>query len=294
MKTITTTFILLLSIIFVGCGGEGNSSDPFSGKIEFTAGAMGINTNGSITVDANEKIITYRLDAMKELMGMDIVTMVDMKNKFSYSISPEHKIYSKQSFSMDDVGGDMPTESDIEEAEEELFSHLKKTGNTEDINGYTCDEYELTGEVEGLQSGTIWFSKGLLERLKPLWSDISELEGIGLDKILLGFPMKAEGATPMGSGKFEITKITEGSEGLSDLNLDDYEELDQDAFMEKIMEGSSFGNIFGGLNDLEESVDEYGEDFSEFEDVMEDAMEGISEEEMEKAIQEAMEELENL
>ena len=216
MKTISTTFILLISIFFIGCGGEGTTSGPFTGKIEFTAGAMGMNTNGSITVDAVEKKITYRLDAMQQLMGMDIVTMMDLKNMVTYSISPTHKIYSKQAIPMDEVSGNMPSDKDMEKAKEELFSHLKSTGNTETINGYTCEEYEITKEIEGLKSGTIWFSKSLLDRLSPIWSDIPELKEIDFEDLMLGFPMRGDGMTIMGGGKFEITKITEGDEGLSD------------------------------------------------------------------------------
>jgi len=292
MKNITVSLIILISIFLTSCGGEGTTSGPFSGKIDFTAGAMGINTNGSITIDATQKKITYRLDALQQMMGMDIVTMMDLKNMVSYSISPSKKIYTKQDIPMDEVSGDMPSDKEMEKAKEELFSHLKSTGNTETINGYTCEEYEITKEIEGLESGTIWFSKSLLDRLSPIWSDIPELKEIDFEDFMLGFPMKGSGMTAMGGGQFEITKITEGEEGLDDLSLDDYTELDQEEFMAKVMEGTALGNMFGGLDDMEESLDDY----SDFEEEMEAAMDEIDfdEEELEKAIQEALEEVEGM
>lgn len=254
MKKIVGVVALMSVIVLTSCSGSVDSdTSPFVGKIEFKANGMGMKTNGSITIDAENERMTYRMDAFEKMMGMDMAMMVDMKEKKSYTICPSKGIYMEAPLEMDDVKKELPNKKEVEEMKNEFFSKLKKTGKQEVINGFTCDEYELTEEVEGVESGTVWVSATILDRMTGNLSMMPELKKMGADELMIGFPMKGSFKAMGMTSSFEVTKITEGKDALDDFDLSKMKKMDEDAFRDKMMENSSIGNMMNGLKDLKES-----------------------------------------
>ena len=101
----------------------------------------------------------------------------------------------------------------------EFFSKLKKTGNSKEINGLTCEEYELTEKAEDVDEATIWVSKTMLDRMTGNLEMMDELKKLGADEMMIGFPMKGSFTIDGQKGSFEVTKITEGESALADFDL---------------------------------------------------------------------------
>jgi hypothetical protein len=254
MKKIGGIVALISAIVLTSCDGSADSdTSPFVGKIEFKANGMGMKTNGSLAMDAENERMTFRMDAYEKMLGADMAMMVDMKKKMSYKICPSKGIYTESPLEMDDVKEELPNKKEVEEMKKEFFSKLKKTGKQEVINGFTCDEYELTEEVEGVESGTVWVSVSMLDRMTANLSMMPELKKMGLEELMIGLPMKGSFKAMGMTSSFEVTKITEGKDALEDFDLSKMKKMDEDAFMEEMMEGSSMSDIMNNLKDIEES-----------------------------------------
>ncbi|MFT5860324.1 MAG: hypothetical protein ACI865_002434 [Flavobacteriaceae bacterium] len=259
MKKITSVLLLCATaLIFTNCGGPDADTSPFVGKIEFKGKAMGMESGGSMTIDVENQKLTYRIDALKDFMGIDVVVMVDMKKMESYSISPDNKVYMKMPIERKDMSNELPSKKEVEEMRKEFFSKLKATGKEKTIAGYTCEEYEVIEKVESLESAKIWVSKSMLNRIAPMWDAFNEIEKLDIDDMLIGFPMMAEGKAEGKSFSFEVTKITEGESALSDFDLKKYKEVSKMEFMTAMMKDSPMGdmmNSFKELEGLEESME---------------------------------------
>lgn len=257
MKKITKLLLLCTTaLLLVNCGGtelDAKNNTPFVGKIEFSAKVMGVQTGGTMTIDAGEQKVTYRIDAIKEMLGMDMVMMIDLKEMVAYSVSPKDKIYTKMDLDREDMKGELPSQKDIEEIRKEFFSKLKATGKEQTISGYTCEEYEVVGDLDGVDEGKIWVSKSFFDRIAPMWDSFSEIKELDIDDMLIGFPMKAEGKAEGKSFTFEVNKITEGKAAIADLNLTGYKELSKMKFMMKIMNDGplDMDGLMDGLEGLD-------------------------------------------
>lgn len=253
MKKIVGIVALMSAIVLTSCGGSADSdTSPFVGKIEFKANGMGMSTNGSLTMDAENERMTYRIDALEKFMGMDVAMMIDMKNDMTYTICSSKGIYMETPMEKDDMKKDLPSKEEVSKMKEEFFSKLKKTGKQEVLNGLTCDEYELKEETEGVESATIWVSKTMLDRMTANWSMMAELKKLGADELMIGFPMKGSFKVDGQKGAFEVTKITEGEAALTDFDLGKLEKLDQEDFYKKMMGGLNLRDMVGSFEDMEE------------------------------------------
>ncbi|MFK7784483.1 MAG: DUF4412 domain-containing protein [Crocinitomicaceae bacterium] len=251
MKKIAGIFALAFAAILTSCGGADSDTSPFVGKIEFKANMMGMNSNGSVTMDAENQRMTYRLDALEQFMGMDMAMMVDMKNNMTYTISPSKGVYMENPIEKDDMKGELPSKEEVEEMKKELFSKLKKTGNTKEINGLTCDEYELTEKVEDVENATIWVSKTMLERMTGNLEMMDELKKLGAEEMMIGFPMKGSFTVDGNTGTFEVTKITEGESALTDFDLSKMKKLSTVEFGKEMMSSSAIGDMMDGFKDMD-------------------------------------------
>lgn len=252
MKKIAGIFALAAVAILTSCGGADSDTSPFVGKIDFKADMMGMSTKGSVTMDAENERMTYRLDALELFMGMDMAMMVDMKKKMTYAICESKGIYMETPMKDDDMKKDLPTKEEVEKAKKEFFSKLKKTGNTKEILGLTCDEYVLNEKAEGMESATIWVSKTMLDRMTANLSMMDEMKKLGADELFIGLPMKGTFQMKEGKGSFEFTKITEGEEALTDFDLSKMKKLSPEEFSKIMMEDSAFGNLVNGIDDMEQ------------------------------------------
>lgn len=252
MKKIAGIFALAAVAILTSCGGADSDTSPFVGKIDFKADMMGMSTKGSVTMDAENERMTYRLDALELFMGMDMAMMVDMKKKMTYAICESKGIYMETPMKDDDMKKDLPTKEEVEKAKKEFFSKLKKTGNTKEILGLTCDEYVLNEKAEGMESATIWVSKTMLDRMTANLSMMDEMKKLGADELFIGLPMKGTFQMKEGKGSFEVTKITEGEEALADFDLSKMKKLSPEEFSKIMMEDSAFGNLVNGIDDMEQ------------------------------------------
>ncbi|MCJ8289532.1 MAG: hypothetical protein HRT58_07685 [Crocinitomicaceae bacterium] len=252
MKKIAGIVALISAVVLTSCGGADSDTSPFVGKIEFKANGMGLSTKGSITMDAENERMTYRIDALEKLMGMDMAMMVDMKNKMTYTICASKGFYMESPMKENELKGELPSKEEVKKIREEFFSKLKKTGKTEVLNGLTCDEYELKEEAEGVESATIWVSKTMLDRMTANWSMMAELEKLGAGEMMIGFPMKGSFIANGKSGSFEVTKITEGKDALEDFDLSKMKKLSQKEFSKEMMESSAIGNMMESIKDMEE------------------------------------------
>lgn len=272
MKKIAGIFALGFAAILTSCGGADSDTSPFVGKIEFKANMMGMSTNGSVTMDAENQRMTYRVDALEQFMGMDMATMVDMKNNMTYTISPSKGIYMENPIEKDDMKGELPSKEEVEEMKKEFFSKLKKTGNSKEINGLTCEEYELTEKAEDVESATIWVSKTMLDRMTSNLEMMDELKKLGAGEMMIGFPMKGNFTVDGTKGSFEVTKITEGESALTDFDLSKMKKMSAMEFSKEMMNSSAIGDMVEGLKDM---------DTEGLFDGLEGEMEGL-EEELEK------------
>lgn len=247
--------VIAAALVLTNCGGTAGDSDtsPFVGRIDFTASGMGMSSSGSMTVNTEKKQVTYRFDKIEDFLGTDLVMMVDLEKNVTYSISPSNKIYMKMDMPKKEMKGQLPTKEDVAEMKAEFFSKLKATGKEMEISGYTCAEYEVVQKVEGAEDVTIWVSKSLLDRIAPMWGGFPEIADLGIEEMLIGFPMKASGKQEGQTFSVEVTKITEGADALSDLDLSGMKELDAAAFMLKMMgsEDNPFGDLFENLDGME-------------------------------------------
>lgn len=239
------------AVILTSCGGADSDTTPFVGKIEFKANAMGMNTTGSVTMDAENERMTYRMDALELFMGLDVAMMVDMKNNMTYTICESEGVYMETPMEKDEVKGELPSQKEVDKMKKEFFSKLKKTGKQEVIHGFTCDEYTLKEKVEGVESGSIWVSKPMLNRMTLSLSMMEDFKKLGLDEMMIGFPMKGSFKADGTTASFEVTKITEGKEALGDFDLSKMKKLDQTAFSDKMMESISLGDMMGGFDEME-------------------------------------------
>lgn len=252
MKKIAGIVALLFAAVLTSCGGADSDSSPFVGKIEFKANGMGMNANGSVTIDAENERMTYRIDALEKFMGVDMAMMIDMKNNKTYTICASKGVYMETEIGKDEMKGELPSKKDVEEMKEEFFSKLKKTGKTEEISGLTCEEYVLKEKVENVESATIWVNKNMLNRMTANLEIMEELKKMGAEELMFGFPMKGKFTVNGQSGSFEVTKITEGKDALTDFDLSKMKKLDQMEFSKKMMEGSSIGDMMNGFKEMEE------------------------------------------
>lgn len=240
------------AVILTSCGGADSDTSPFVGKIEFKANGMGMNTTGSVTMDAENERMTYRVDALEKFMGVDVAMMIDMKNNMSYTICPSQGIYMETALEKNDMKGELPSKEEVEEMKKEFFSKLKKTGKQEVLNGLTCDEYVLKEKVDELESATIWVSKTMLDRMTANFEMMAELKKLGADELMIGFPMKGSFKADGKTGSFEVTKITEGKNALADFDLSKMKKMGQMEFSKKLMESSSLGDMMNGIDDMKQ------------------------------------------
>ena len=120
MKKMAGIVALGVAAILTSCGGADSDTSPFVGKIEFKAEGMGMNSKGSITMDAENQRMTYRVDAIEQFLGMDIAMMVDMKKNMAYTICPSKGIYTEMEMKQEDMKGELPSKEEVERANKEL------------------------------------------------------------------------------------------------------------------------------------------------------------------------------
>ena len=252
MKKIAGIVALISAVVLTSCGGADSDTSPFVGKIEFKASGMGMKTNGSVTMDAENERMTYRIDALEKFMGMDMAMMIDMKKEMMYTICASKGVYMETPMEKDQLKGELPSKEDVKEMKEEFFSKMKKTGKQEVLNGLTCDEYILKEKTEGVESASIWVSKTMLDRMTSNLSMVKELKKLGAEEMMIGFPMKGSFSIEGKTGSFEVTKITEGKDALADFDLTKMKKLSQKDFSKKMMEGSAIGDMMSGFDDMEE------------------------------------------
>lgn len=252
MKKIAGIVALVSTVILTSCGGADSDTSPFVGKIDFKVKAMGMDMNGSMTMDMESQRMTYRMDNLEALMGMDMAVMVDMKNNKTYSICPSKGIYMEMPMKKDEMKAQLPSKKDVEEMKKEFFSKLTKTGKTEVINGLTCDEYTLKANTEGIEKATIWVSKTMLDRMTGTMPMMADMKSLGMEEMMIGFPMKASFTAEGQTGSFLVTKITEGKTALGDLDITKMKKLEQSEFMSEMMGDSAIGDMMEGFSEMEQ------------------------------------------
>lgn len=268
MKKIAGIVALVSTVILTSCGGADSDTSPFVGKIEFKVNGMGMDMKGSMTMDMETQRMTYRMDNLEALMGMDMAVMVDMKNNKTYSICPSKGIYMEMPMKKDEIKGQLPSQSEVDEMKKEFFSKLTKTGKSEVINGLTCDEYTLKANTEGIEKASIWVSKTMLDRMTGNLPMMDDLKKLGMEEMMIGFPMKASFTADGKTGSFEVTKITEGKDALADFDLSKMKKLDQSTFMSEMMGDSAIGDMMRGFEEMEDQG--FSEDFQKEMDKLKD------------------------
>ncbi len=252
MKKIAGIVALVSTVILTSCGGADSDTSPFVGKIDFKVKAMGMDMNGSMTMDMEAQQVTYRVDNLEALMGMDMAVMVDMKKNKTYSICPSKGIYMEMPMSKDDMKAELPSKAEVAEMKKEFFSKLKKTGKTEEINGLTCDEYTLKAGTEGVDNASIWVSKTMLDRMTGNVAMMEDMKALGMEEMMIGFPMKASFTVEGQTGSFMVTKITEGKAALGHLDLSKMKKVDQSTFMSEVMGDSAINKMMEGFSEMEQ------------------------------------------
>ncbi|GAB2988726.1 hypothetical protein GCM10027284_01620 [Cyclobacterium sediminis] len=99
------------------------------------------------------------------------VIIMDHKNNATVILVENEKEKSSMAFGMD-YGGMMDNYQVDNNGNSLSNTSFEKTGNTKNILGYTCEEYQMVSE-DG--EGTYWISKNPVEGLEGFWSKNSPL-----------------------------------------------------------------------------------------------------------------------
>lgn len=99
------------------------------------------------------------------------VIIMDHKNNATVILIENEKEKSSMAFGMD-YGGMMDNYQVESDGSSPANVSFEKTGNTKEILGYTCEEYQMVSE-DG--EGTYWISKDPVEGLEGFWSKNSPL-----------------------------------------------------------------------------------------------------------------------
>jgi len=94
------------------------------------------------------------------------IIIMDHKNKATIMLMENEKEKSSMAFGMD-WGGMMDNYADSTVNKSFENMTFEKTGNTKDIQGYSCEEFRMDAEDS---EGTYWISKDSIEGLEGFWS----------------------------------------------------------------------------------------------------------------------------
>lgn len=279
MRKQVVGLVAATAFVVASCGGEATSSSsnegPFVGKVEFEIGMMGMNMGGELIVDAENQKAMYKLDGLEMILGADMRTIVDWKQNKMYMISPEKNMYHAQDMNDQNVENELPSKEDIQEMKEDIEENLSATGNSMTIAGFEAQEYEVTGKLDEIESGKMWFSKDLMNQLLPAFETIPEFKELSLSDAFPGIPVKADIGEGFENISFEVKNVTKGIDVSDSFNISSYEQLTEDEFMTRLMEGTDLGGLLQGLEGiegLEMETEAFGEGMEEFGESLDDIL----------------------
>jgi hypothetical protein len=125
--------------------GNTNSQSNFEGKMLVKISGDDAKGNMNYSVKGDLVRVDFDFEDNDEKMTM----IIDTPNKRSLMLMPEQKMYME--YSLDDP--------EIKEGVESYMGKAKMTGETKEINGYTCEKILFTDEDDNISE--IWATKEL-------------------------------------------------------------------------------------------------------------------------------------
>lgn len=143
----TVKKLIMLVVAVIMCTGA-ISSQPFQGTIKF------VKTIGPVTAHYiyYVKGDNIRIEELGEDGTIQGIMLVNTSANTVVALSPEREMYI-------DVPNKRPSK--------ETPVYVKKTGNTKEINGYTCTEVKVSGKNDGREI-TYWVAKDNFDFFVPL------------------------------------------------------------------------------------------------------------------------------
>ncbi len=169
----STPVSLDMSMIMAGIGEDVDTQDSyaFNGHSRFEV--LSTDKNGKaddpleivsfLTTDPN-----YTAMQVEDIDGEqnNVVMIFDLANKANILLMENDGQKSSFAYGLDlEATMDEATEASMEEIEMKNFN-IQKTGNTKDIMGFACEEYEVSTE-DG--SGTYWMTVETIEGFAAFW-----------------------------------------------------------------------------------------------------------------------------
>lgn len=170
MKVITTITLMLLAVIST----TDVQAQRFEGSIGFTKN-IGPVTAQYIYHVKGDMIRVEELDELGDIQGIMIVNTADNS---VVALSPERKMYI-----------DVPNRRKTNDTETEV----KATGKTQEINGYTCEEWFVKSPIDGREV-SYWVATDDFDFFLPMLKTLNRKDKMAL--YYMDLPM-AEGGFPM-------------------------------------------------------------------------------------------------
>lgn len=194
IRTLAATAIFLAS--------SGLHAQGFEGTIEFTKTTGPVVTNYRYFVK-NGHVRIEEISAKGNVQG---VMLVDTRAKSVVALSPDRRLY------MDVPNMRLP---------KEVHAEMRKTGETRQIAGYTCEKWVAKSTAQDRQM-TYWAAKGDFDFFLPMLETLNrkdeqavffmQFNDVGGVFPMLGIEQKLDGSE---ASRLEVTKVVSGEQRLA-------------------------------------------------------------------------------
>lgn len=136
------------------------ASEPFQGTIKFTK-TIGPVTANYVYYVKGDKVRVEEIGENGEVQG---IMIVDTKANTVKALSPERQMYI-----------DVPNKRPARDTE----VYVQKTGNTQEINGYKCNEVKVTGKTDGREV-TFWCADDQFDFFMPMLETLNRKDKLAV------------------------------------------------------------------------------------------------------------------
>lgn len=197
MKTLfKLSALFLVCVLFF----NGSTASNFEGKIFFKSYTKGKNDEVYVYYVKGDRV---RIDQVANGV-INGTILANTTTKEMFGLTPKHKIYYKKSY----IPTDYPKREDVK---------VSKTGNTQNIKGFTCNEYTVEDKAND-SFITYYISEKNFDFFRPMLMTLNRKERLSvnylqLDAMNRDFPFVGIEKAADGSVKqrLEVTLIEESS-----------------------------------------------------------------------------------
>jgi len=147
--------------------------------------------------------------------------MVDFKEEYIYMVNETDKQYLE--FPADDFFTSEDTPSQIPFDMNEVSSFITKTDEEKELQGYSCNKYEIDMPIPLYKIEEVYLSPELFNKIKPILTNIPFAKNVLADLPEIGWPMSVKVDIMGMKSSYETTKVDEHKISDDLFNLDGYE-----------------------------------------------------------------------